>query len=62
LQIGSRSNLARGVSLQRQQRVVTIHTIAVIDHPDERDSSATNHCVDFTGAGVDAVFNQLLYH
>jgi hypothetical protein len=62
LQIGSRPNLARGMSFERQQRVITIHTAAVIDHSDELDSSATNHCIDFTRSGVDAVFNQLLHY
>ena len=57
LQIGSRPNLARSMSLERQQCVITINTAAIIDHSDERDSSATNHDVDSAGAGVDAVFN-----
>src|SRR6266849_1534294 len=34
LQIRSRPNLARGMSLQRQQRVIAIHTAAVIDYSD----------------------------
>src|SRR6185437_4242995 len=61
LQIGSRPNLARSMSLQRQQRVITIHTAAVVDHSDERDSTSTNHSIDFTGPGIDAVFDQLLH-
>src|SRR5207302_7311034 len=35
LQIGGRPNLACGMSLQRKQRVIAIHTAAVIDHPDQ---------------------------
>jgi hypothetical protein len=48
--------------LEGQQSIVTIHTAAVIDHADERDSSTTNHCIDVAGAGVDAVFDQLLHY
>src|SRR6185437_14245499 len=62
LQIGGRPNLARTMSLQRQQRVITIHAAAIVNHSDERDSSATNDRIDFAGARVDAVFNQLLHH
>jgi hypothetical protein len=50
------------MSLQRQQRVIAIHTAAVIDYSNQRDSSATNEDVDLAGTGVDAVFNQLLHH
>src|SRR5205823_7947311 len=61
LQIGSRPNLARGMSLERKQRVIAIHAAAVIDHPDQRNSPATNHDVYLASACVDTVFDQLLY-
>src|SRR5438093_1570125 len=62
LQIDSRPNLARSMSLQRQQRVIAIHAAAVIDYSDQRDPPATNEDVDLAAASVDAVFNQLLHH
>ena len=62
LKIGSRANLAGGMSLQRKQPVIAIHAAAVIDYPNDGNSPATNHDVDFAGACVDAVFDQLLRH
>src|SRR5437773_11623651 len=60
--ISSRPNLAGGMPLERKQRVIPIHAAAVIDHANQRNSSATNHHVDFARAGVNAVFDQFLYH
>src|SRR2546421_3526002 len=46
LKISSRANLAGGVSLQRKQRVVAVHSAPVIDYANKRNSSATNDDVD----------------
>src|SRR6266567_4969726 len=62
LKISSRPNFAGGMPLQRKQCVIAIHAAAVIDHANQRNSSATNHDVDFTGGGVNAVFDQFLHH
>ena len=41
LKIGSRTNFAGRMSLERQQRVVAVHAAAVVDHANQRNSTAT---------------------
>jgi len=45
------------MSLQRKQRVISIHAAAIIDYPNDGNSPATNYDVDFARACVDAVFD-----
>src|SRR5262245_54678710 len=61
LKIGSRTNLAGGMPLQRKQRVIAVHATTVIDHANERNSTATNNNIDVASASVETVFNQFLY-
>ena len=49
------------MSLQRKQRVIAVHAAAVIDHANQRNSTATNSDIDVASAGVETVFNQFLY-
>src|SRR5215218_808985 len=49
------------MSLQGQERVVTVHPATVINHPDERHPAASDDHLDLARAGVDAVFHQLLH-
>src|SRR4029450_2607933 len=60
LKVGCRTNFASRMSLERKQRVIAIHTAAVIDHANQRNSTATNSDTDAACAGVETVFNQLL--
>src|SRR5438876_154994 len=62
LKISSRSDLTGRMPLQRQQRIIAIHSTAVIDYANQRDSPATNDDVNLAGAGVDAVFDQFFHH
>jgi len=50
------------MTLERQERVITIHATPIVDHTNERNSTAPNHNVDLARAGIDAVFNQFLHH
>ena len=62
LEIGRRTNLARGITLERKKRVIAIHAATVIDHPNERNSTAANQDVDLARAGVDAVLDEFFDH
>src|SRR6516165_9473089 len=61
LKIGGRTNFAGRVSLERKQRVIAIHAASIIDHANQRNSTATNRDIDIAGSSVETVFNQLLY-
>src|SRR6476660_9528927 len=61
LQVGSRTNFACRMSLERKQRVIAVHAAAIVDHADQPNSAATNGDVDVSSAGVETVFNQFLY-
>src|SRR6266571_4437511 len=50
------------MTLERKERVIAIHSAAVVDHPDERNSTAANQDVDLTRAGVNAVLDQFFHH
>src|SRR4029077_9933997 len=60
LKVGSRTNLAGGMPLERKQRVIAVHAAAVIDHANQRNAAATNNDIDVASAGVETVFNQFL--
>src|SRR6266849_8150784 len=62
MKICRRTNLARGMTLERKERVIAIHAAAVIDHADERNSTASNQDVNLTRAGVDAIFDEFFHH
>src|SRR4029077_1253219 len=61
LKVGGRTNFAGGMSLERKQRIIAIHAAAVIDHANQRNSTAPNNDIDVASAGVETVFNQFLY-
>src|SRR6478736_4428144 len=61
LKISSRTNLAGRMSLERKQGIIAVHTAAVIDHANKRNSTATNSDIDVARAGIETVFNQFLY-
>jgi hypothetical protein len=50
------------MTLERQQRVISIHAASIINHANERNSPAANQNLDLARAGIDAVFNQFLRH
>src|ERR1700730_8942715 len=58
LKISSRPDLTGRMPLQRKQRIVAVHSTSVVDHANERNSSATNDDIDLLCTGVDAVFDQ----
>ncbi len=62
VKIGCRTNLARGMTLERKERVIAIHSAAVVDHPDERNSTAANQDIDLARARVDAVLDEFFHH
>src|SRR6266478_1393097 len=62
LKISSRPDLTGRMPLQRKQRIVAVHSTAVVDDANQRNSAATSDDVDFPCTGVDAVFDQFLYH
>src|SRR5260370_20049210 len=62
LKIRSRPYLTGRVSLQRKQRIIPVHSTAVVDYANQRNSAAPNYDVDFVGTGVEAVFNQFFHH
>lgn len=53
-----RFDLGRCVSFQTHERVVTIHSAAVIGHTDQSNSAALDTNLDIGGSGVDAVFDE----
>jgi len=61
LKVCSRAKLAGGMPLQRKQCVIAVHAAAVIDHANQRNSTATNDDIDVAGAGVETVLNQFLH-
>ena len=50
------------MALEREKRVVTIHTAPVVNHTNERNSPAPNQNLYLARASIDAVFNQFLHH
>src|SRR4051794_29030793 len=52
------ADLARGMTLEREQRIVTIHPAAVIDYANERYAAATDDRLDPFRARVDAVLDE----
>src|SRR5438045_6239791 len=61
LKVGSRTNLAGSMPLQRKQRVIAAHAKAVLDHANQRNSTATNDAVDVASACVETGYHQFLY-
>jgi hypothetical protein len=61
LKLDGRTNLAGGMSFQRKQRIIAVHAAAVIDHANQRNSTAKNNDIDIAGACVETVLNQFLY-
>src|SRR4029077_20188887 len=61
LKVGSRTNFAGRMSLERKQRIIAVHAAAVVDHANQRNSTTTNSDSDVASTGVETVFNQLLY-
>ena len=55
-------DLARGVALDGQQRVVPQHAGAVVGDPDHRLPALLDVDQDARGPGVERVFHQLLHH
>lgn len=56
------TNLAGGVTGQGQRQVIGGNPAAVVAYPQQLDAALLNIDVDAPGAGVDAVFQQLLDH
>src|SRR6185312_2569795 len=50
------------MTLEREQRVVAAHAVAVIDDADELPAAGFNFHANACGAGVESVFQQLLHH
>src|SRR5713226_6224579 len=50
------------MTLEREKRVIAIHPAAVVDHADERDSTALDQDLDLARTGVDAVFDEFFHH
>src|SRR6476469_3798290 len=61
LKVRSRTNFTGRMSLERKQGVIAVHTAAVIDHANKRNSTTTNSDIDVASAGIETVFNQFLY-
>jgi len=55
-------DLARGVALEGEQRVVARQAAAVVLHAQERPPTVAKFHLDPRGAGVEGVFDQLLHH
>ena len=55
-------NLAGGVPLKAEQRVVSVHPDPVVGHADEAASAGLNLDGDALGPGVERVLDQFLYH
>ena len=60
LQVLELGDLAGGVPVEGQQRVVPAHAAAVIDHPDPTLAAALELDPHLAGAGVDGVLEELL--
>jgi hypothetical protein len=45
------------MTFKRKKRIVTIHAASVINHPNQRDSSAPNQDFDLASPGVDTVLD-----
>ncbi len=56
------TNLAGGVTSQGQRQVIGGNTAAVITHTQQLDAALLDIDIDALGAGVEAVFQQLLDH
>ena len=61
-QIGGCPDFARGVPLEGKQRIVAIHSGAVIDDTNERNTAAPDADLDLARAGVDAVLDQFFHN
>jgi hypothetical protein len=62
LQVIRRADLARRVTIQRQQRVIAVHAVAVVGHADLRLPAIAHRHVHARRAGVKRVLDQLLHH
>src|SRR6266404_4811589 len=62
LKIRSRPYLTGRMSLQRKQRIIAVHSTAVVDYANQRNSAASNDDIDLLRTGVDAVFDQFFDH
>ncbi|MNI23721.1 hypothetical protein D3C73_773170 [compost metagenome] len=56
------ADLAGGVSRQGQRQVIGRNAAAIVAHPQQLDAAQLHIDVDALGAGVEAVFQQLLDH
>ena len=61
-QIGSRPNLARGMPLQAEQRILAIHPRAVVLDPNQLRSSSGELHTNPPRTCIDAIFHQFLDH
>ena len=61
-EVGGVSDLAGGVTFERKERIVALHSTAIVYYPDDGNAAAPNQDVDLACAGVDAVFHQLFDH
>jgi hypothetical protein len=55
-------DLAGGVAVQRQERVLPAHPVAVVGDADLRLAAVADDHVDARGGGVQRVLHQLLHH
>ena len=61
-QIRTAAQLAGGMPLQTHDRILGIHPMTVVHHPDQGDSPAMNQNIDPPGPGIQGILHQLLYH
>ena len=61
-EIVARANLARGVPLEAEQRVVAIHADAIIDDPNRAAAAAPDGHLDPRRVGIERILDQLLHH
>src|ERR1051325_2945970 len=57
LKVGSRTNFAGCMSLERKQRIVAVHPAAVINDTNQRNSAAPNNHIHTARASVETVFH-----
>ena len=61
-QILTAAQLAGGVPLQTHHRILGIHPMTVVHHPNQGDSPAMNQHINSPGAGIQRILHQLLDH
>ena len=61
VEVGGESDLARGVALEAQQRILAVHTASIVAHAKQARPAADKFHGDPPGSGIDAVFHQFLH-